>query len=272
MTGVEFAAALDKAGITIARATCRGRKALDALRDEAELAATVAFTDDTEHRPGRAALRQDHQGDYAAVTRSGDVFRLNPTAFDFEESEQRLADVQPRLPSVIEARAQNEINREETAEFWADLREWNAEVRSTARMPAKATALCTRPSPPANMRSRRRSAPPATPSMTDLHTASGFGQGLAKAVENVLGGIFSFFVAEPKLTPLQAELRGPRQRGTRRSARGPGRAARTGAAQARYHFRARPPAAARGRTRTGNRPNANGRRRARARARTILAG
>jgi hypothetical protein len=47
MTGVEFAEALDAAGITIARATPADEKALGVLRHEAELAATVAFTENT---------------------------------------------------------------------------------------------------------------------------------------------------------------------------------------------------------------------------------
>ena len=64
-------------------------------------------------------------GDFAAVTRAGDVFRLNPTALDFEEAEQRLADVQSRMPSVVEARAVNEVGREQDAELWAQRRAEN---------------------------------------------------------------------------------------------------------------------------------------------------
>ncbi len=207
MTGVEFAAALDAAGITIVRTTPTDEKALVALRDEAQRAAAEAFTlmDDTDIRdaPRYANLIN---GDYAVVTRSGDVLRLNPTAFDFEDMEQRLADVQIRLPSVIEARAQIEINRETTAEFWADLREWNAEVRD-ARIDAREGDRALHETVAAGEHMVEATFGSAGDAIDDgVHAAGRFSQGLAKFVENILGGIFSFFVSEPKLTPLQAEL------------------------------------------------------------------
>ena len=45
MTGTEFAIALDKAGLTITRATEADQLALDALRQDAALAATVAYAE-----------------------------------------------------------------------------------------------------------------------------------------------------------------------------------------------------------------------------------
>jgi hypothetical protein len=50
------------------------------------------------------ALPEILQGDYAAVSRQGEVFRLSPQKIDFIEVEQRLADVQTGLPSITEAR------------------------------------------------------------------------------------------------------------------------------------------------------------------------
>ena len=138
MTGHEFAAALDKAGITIARADASRLAALDALRERGRLARLTAHTDEADINAAMnivpEARRFDKlaEGDYAAVTRAGDVIRLNPTALDFEEAEQRLADVEPRLPSIVEARAQTEIAREQTAEFWAEARAENAEARAAA--------------------------------------------------------------------------------------------------------------------------------------------
>jgi hypothetical protein len=206
MTGVEFADALDAAGITIAQTTPADEKALGVLRHEAELAATVAFTEDTSIDRDVRHYANLINGDYAVVTRSGDVFRLNPTAFDFEDVEQRLADVQARLPSVIEARALNEINRETTAEFWADLREWNAEVRD-ARIDAREGDRALHETVADGEHMVEATFGSAGDAIDDgLHAATGFSQGLAKFVENILGGIFSFFVSEPKLTPLQAEL------------------------------------------------------------------
>ena len=138
MTGHEFAAALDKAGITIARADVADLAALDALRSEADMARLTAHTDEADINAAMnivpEARRFDKlaEGEYAAVTRAGDVIRLNPTTLDFEEAEQRLADVEPRLPSIVEARAQTEIAREQTAEFWAEGRAENAEARAAA--------------------------------------------------------------------------------------------------------------------------------------------
>jgi hypothetical protein len=126
MTGTEFAAALDKAGLTITRATEADQLALDALRRDAALAATAAYTEGTTHTARHYDAVQ--AGDFAAVTRAGDVFRLNPTALDFEEAEQRLADVQPRMPSVEEALHVNEIRREQNAELWAQRRAENLEA------------------------------------------------------------------------------------------------------------------------------------------------
>ena len=103
MTGIEFAAALDRAGLTITRATEADQRALDALRRDEDMARLAAEVNREAREPHFFAKLEP--GDFAAVTRGGDVFRLNPTALDFEEAEQRLADVQPRLPTVVEARA-----------------------------------------------------------------------------------------------------------------------------------------------------------------------
>lgn len=129
MTGHEFAEALDKAGLTITRATAADVQALDALRRDDALAAAG----DIEASGRRFAPLEI--GDFAAVTKSGEVFRLNPAKLDFAEIEQRLADVQPRMASVTEARALNEINREETIEAWARRRADNRAAQ-TARADA----------------------------------------------------------------------------------------------------------------------------------------
>jgi hypothetical protein len=129
MTGHEFADALDKAGLTVTRATASDVQALDALRRDDELAATAGI----EASGWRFANLEI--GDFAAVTKSGEVFRLNPAKLDFAEIEQRLADVQPRMASVTEARAFNQINREQTAELWAERR-----AENTARRVASSEA------------------------------------------------------------------------------------------------------------------------------------
>ena len=110
MTGTDFAAALDDKGLTIARATAFDVLELDALREVDRAAGTF-----DELASGRR-FADLIEGDFAIVTRQGDVFRLSPQKLDFEEIEQRLADVQTHMPSVVEARATSKTNRERKAE------------------------------------------------------------------------------------------------------------------------------------------------------------
>jgi hypothetical protein len=205
MTGTDFAAALDKAGVSITRANETDVKALDALRQDAALAGIVAHT---EAEPITARHFDTLQpGDFAAVNAQGDVFRLNPHKLDLDDIEQRLADTQTRMPSVVEARAQNEINRESTADFWAELRAQNMDAQ-TARADAFEARQEARDTVAAGERGVNETLD-ATEDALDAGTraASGGISRLAKAVENILGGIFSFFGGgETKLTPIQREL------------------------------------------------------------------
>jgi hypothetical protein len=201
MTGTDFAAALDKAGITITRADERDVNALDALRQDTALAGIVAQTEGEPITARHYATLLP--GDFAAVNQQGDVFRLSPQKLDLEDIEQRLADTQTRMPSVVEARAHNEIKREATADFWAELRAQYAEDRS-ARNDAyegdRALHGTVNAGEP-GVEHTLRAADDAV--NTGLDAASGALGGFAKAVERVLGGIFSFFVGEPKLTRQQ---------------------------------------------------------------------
>jgi hypothetical protein len=207
MTGHEFAAAIDDAGLTIARATEADVKALDALRQDARLAAAVAHT---EAEPDRVRyFAKLEAGDYAAVTRAGDVFRLNPHQVDLEGAGQRLADTQSRLPSITEARALVEINREGTADLWAERRASNSAADA-----ARAEAIEARES----MRDMGTAADRGADQVLDVagealdlgsKAAGGLASKFAKFVENMLEGVFGFFGAgEVKLSPQQAELEG----------------------------------------------------------------
>ena len=201
MTGTDFAAALDKAGITITRADERDENALDALRQDAALAGIVAQTEGEPITARHYATLLP--GDFAAVNQQGDVFRLSPQKLDLEDIEQRLADTQTRLPSVVEARAHNEIKREATADFWAELRAQYAEDRS-ARADAYEGDRALHGTVNAGERGVENTLHAADDAVnTGLDAASGALGGFAKAVERVLGGIFSFFVGEPKLTRQQ---------------------------------------------------------------------
>jgi Relaxase/Mobilisation nuclease domain len=199
MTGTEFAEAVDKAGLRIARANVADLPALDALRRDDELAAASGL-----EATGRHFAKLEI-GDFAAVTNAGDVFRLNPYKLDFAEIENRLADIQPRMPSVTEARAINEIIREQTAAQWADIRAGNAEARvaNSEAIAAEREGHHQAAETARDVRAFNQEIGEAVD--TTEKAASRLGSSFAKAVETILGGFFSFFDSGPKLTKDQAE-------------------------------------------------------------------
>ncbi len=206
MTGTEFAEALDKAGLTITRATAADVQALDALRQDDQLAAAAGI----EASGRRFAMLEI--GDVAAVTRGGDVFQLSPHKLDLTEIEQRLgkpapakAGVQPRLASVTEARAFNQLSREQTAEMWAERRAENTAQRVAnseawdADREIRADAVAAR--------HERQEISDTAEQLVDTgtHALAGIANGLAKIVETAYGLLFGWAMAAPKLTQDQAE-------------------------------------------------------------------
>ena len=109
MTGTDFAAAIDKKGLTVARVTGNDLNMIEAVRTADAEAGTIG------------ALASGHrfadlmEGDFAVVTRAGDVFRLSPQKLDLEEIEQRLLDVQSSLPTVTRAYFAGQENAERIA-------------------------------------------------------------------------------------------------------------------------------------------------------------
>ena len=116
-----FAAALDQAGIAIVRVTAADVKALDALRQDEDLARLAADVNYEARRSQHFAPLE--AGDIAAVDRFGNVHRLNPHKINFEQLEARLIEAgatvgstsEGRLASVTEARADFEIERDAAA-------------------------------------------------------------------------------------------------------------------------------------------------------------
>jgi hypothetical protein len=198
MTGTDFAAALDEKGLTIARVTAADVLALDALREADRAAGTY-----DEQASGRR-FAEIKTGELAAVTRQGDVFRVSPQKLDFDEIEQRLADVQTRLPSVVEARALNEIEGERKAE-----QRTQSEADFIASRLEQADAFAGKQ----ELRQATRAAEtvvhaafetPVAAADKALDVASGFLGGAVKIVAeigNFLGGLFG----GPKDTKAQAE-------------------------------------------------------------------
>jgi hypothetical protein len=205
ITGKELAEKLDDAGLTIARADQRDEPALDALRQDAKFDALAAYENiDPVH-----SSRLDHvmPGDIAAVTRYGNVILLSPDKLDLGDLEQRLAEVEPRgLSSIVEARAQSEIDREDTAKHWADIRTENAEARQAANEAFEGDRAFKRHVNAAEHGVEETIYAAEDAVDAGMHAATHGLGGLAKAVEKVLSGVFSFFgLGEPKLTPAQRE-------------------------------------------------------------------
>jgi hypothetical protein len=206
MTGTEFAIALDQAGLTITRATDADQLALDALRQDATLSATVARTEG-----GTNTARHFDAvpaGDFAAVTRAGDVFRLNPTALDFEEAEQRLADVQPRMPSVEEARHVNEVRREQDADLRAQRRGENMQAYALHSENRDAEQDIRRTD--AQMKSAVHDAADAIEHSVDrgAKVVGGFLRSMAKVAENIIDFFDGFLFGQPRMSSDQAERAG----------------------------------------------------------------
>jgi hypothetical protein len=110
MTGTEFADILDRNGITIARMTALDEKIFAEIRRQDIEAGTLG----TEASGLR--IPDILPGELAAVTSRGNMFQLSPQKLDLEEVAQRLADVELRLPSIVEARAAAEIKQEKKEE------------------------------------------------------------------------------------------------------------------------------------------------------------
>lgn len=189
-----FAARLEDAGIAIVRVTAADRLALDALRRDAEMDRLAAATNRESYSGNRFAELE--AGELAAVTRNGDVHRINPAKLG---NATRL--LPESLPSVVEARAAFEIDRERTDTLWAGRR-----AESAATGEAFAAEREQRTADANTARAGRRAV--AAVEKTADKTGHVFGRalgGIGSAVEKMLGGLFDFFIAPPKLTRDQAE-------------------------------------------------------------------
>ncbi len=186
-----FAARLDAAGIAIVRVTATDIRALEALRQDEDMARVAAATNgETRKQYHFAELAE---GELAAVTRGGDVHRINPDKL-------RGVEIAAELPSVIEARATFEIDREQRDALYAGARADHAaaqeafadrqELRQATRKAEKIVEAAFEA--------------PASAIDTALHAMSALLDGPAKivsAIGDFLGGLFG----EPKDTKAQAE-------------------------------------------------------------------
>jgi hypothetical protein len=117
-----FAAQLEEAGISIVRVTASDTLALDALRRDEYMQRLAAETNREAYTGNRFAPLE--AGELAAVTRGGDVYRINP-----EKTGDAARMLAGNLPGVIDVRDAFRSDRQKTEKLWE---RWRAE-RTTDR-------------------------------------------------------------------------------------------------------------------------------------------
>ena len=192
-TGAEaFFARLDQAGIALARVTAAAEPALAALRHDAEMKQTAADTNNESVQVNRFA--DVLPGELAAVTASGDVYRINPA---------KLGDaaryIPENLPGVIETRDRFAAERRDIETHW-ELKQ--AEIAAGRAAFDEGLAL----------RATMHGAEDAVHAAieTPLEAAGdaidaglSFSAKAARVFQSLFGAIFGAFMAEPKQTAQQ---------------------------------------------------------------------
>lgn len=115
-----FAARLEEAGIAIVRVTEADASVLAALREQEEFDRASGLA----HKPHHFAKLQP--GEHAAVTRDGEVYRIEP---DNLGDAKRYLDLATTLPGVIETRARFASEGEKITALWDQQRAAGAEAR-----------------------------------------------------------------------------------------------------------------------------------------------
>lgn len=191
-----FAARLDDAGIAIVRVTETDAKAIDALRAGENVARLAAETNNEAYQGRHFAVLLP--GDLAAVTRNGDVHRINPDKFS--DAKQFLDPA--NLPGVVETRARFEIEGERQAEVWAqhstDIADWQLQ-RDNDRAAARFDAVEIT----GGVKAAEREVEAAPVETADATRES---VSLLTRLGQLFMGLFGgWAMAPPKLTPAQAK-------------------------------------------------------------------
>jgi hypothetical protein len=196
-----FAARLDQAGLAIVRVTASDIEALAELRAEENLAREIARTNGEAYRTHHFAGRLE-DGDIAAVTGRGDVYRLNPHRLDVAGIAANLESEGAPLPSMTEARvafliernaqaALREEARDEAHEAWLDRNAaWDADRTFDRSLAAAAGDV--------------RDVADAAGDMAD-GAAGGIGRVVEKSLGAMLGGLADFIAPAPPPTKEQAK-------------------------------------------------------------------
>lgn len=188
-----FAARLEQAGIVVARCTAADVQALDALRRDEDFARLAAETNGEAFRPHH--LAQLVEGDLAAVTRAGNVYRVRP-----DQLGDAALELPADLPSVTAARVSVETDRAQIAQLWAERRADIATERESDAADREMRAA---------VRTVEREVSQTI--ATAEHAVDRGFSAAGKAVRSVVGSVIGFFAgwfdAPVRLTPDEVHRR-----------------------------------------------------------------
>lgn len=190
-----FFARLDDAGIAVCRVTAADEPALAALRRAEELKAQTAEANGESYQGNR--LADVLPGELAAVTRHGDVYRLNPDKLG--EAEPYLAAA--ALPGVIEARDRFAAERADIETHW-QLKRAGIEADRAAWQDARAI---NRAAATGERAVQTVFETPAAAAGKTLRKGGKAARLAEKLFEGLFGTLFGAFMAPPKDTPAQTE-------------------------------------------------------------------
>ncbi|MBV9964399.1 MAG: relaxase/mobilization nuclease domain-containing protein, partial [Alphaproteobacteria bacterium] len=188
--GTAFETRLDEAGIAIARVTDADIKALTALRHGEDMARIAADTNNEAHKQHHFAADLV-AGDIAAITSDGSIYKINPDKTG--DAKQHLTG---DLPSIVEARAYLEQEREQISALWQERRADAAVARADFAAEREANHAASETARAVSQ--FNQSVEQATD--TGERAASGILRGLAGAAENIIGFMGDMFFAGPPPT------------------------------------------------------------------------
>ena len=190
---------LENAGIALVRVTATDVIAVTALREHEDAAVWAADWNRRAYTPHQFA--ELAEGDLAAVTRNGDVHRINPDKIGDAKAHlgKAKAHFGGELPSVIDVRTRFEIEGEEQTALYAEKRTETAAKREAFARSVERRRLVGTIERTASGIERETRKEIGTGIRAGFGLVGGLVKGLAALFEGLLGG------GEPTLTKEQAQ-------------------------------------------------------------------
>jgi hypothetical protein len=193
-----FAALLEDAGIVIARVTEPDSRVLDSWREELTKDRMLSAASGETYQGNR--LDEVLTGDFAAVTRNGDVYRINPEKLG--DAQRHIGD---ELPGVIETQAKFKAERAAAADIWAELKAANAEDRAASTAAFEGDRALHRHAAAAERGVETSLDTAGSAVDAGLHAGEGVLRRAFKIFEGIIGFLADAFSPPPPPTKDQAE-------------------------------------------------------------------